>query len=85
MHILMMAAKSVQISLDEKLLKEIDRQKETREHGRSAFIRHALRLFLELQRRHEIDKGYQRAYGGKADQLWEEFAPLMESQRWPEE
>lgn len=37
-----MSARSVQISLDANLLAEVDRQPETKQHGRSAFIREAL-------------------------------------------
>lgn len=79
-----MAAKSVQISLDEDLLREIDRRRETREKGRSAFIRSAVRLYLDLDRRRRIDEAYSRAYGDP-DATFEEFADLIRSQKWPAE
>lgn len=79
-----MAAKSIQISLDEELLREIDRRRETREKGRSAFIRTAIRLYLEIDRRRRIDDAYARAYGD-ADATFDEIAPLLRSQKWPEE
>lgn len=79
-----MAARSVQISLDETLLREIDRRKETKKLGRSAFIRRAIQLYLELERRREIDAAYARAYGGREDEVFDEFAELLRSQAWPE-
>jgi metal-responsive CopG/Arc/MetJ family transcriptional regulator len=85
MHIAIMAARSVQISLDEDLLKEVDQHPESRERGRSAVIARALRLYLELQRRREVDAAYERAYAGRADEVLDEFADLLGKQAWPEE
>lgn len=45
-----MAARSVQISLDAQLLKEVDRQPIAKHEGRSAFIRRAIETYIELQR-----------------------------------
>ena len=80
-----MAARTVQISIDEALLKEIDARKDTRRIGRSAFIRRALQVYLELERRRDIDSAYARACGGKADEIFGEFADLMGEQVWPAE
>jgi metal-responsive CopG/Arc/MetJ family transcriptional regulator len=80
-----MAARSVQISLDEELLAEVDRDPEAQQHGRSALIRRALRTYLELKRRKEIDDSYDRAYAGKADEVFEEFTDLLGAQTWPDE
>jgi metal-responsive CopG/Arc/MetJ family transcriptional regulator len=80
-----MSARSVQISLDEKLLAAVDRDPETRRLGRSAVIRRALSLYLELKRRREVDQSYHRAYAGRADEVWEEFSDLLRSQSWPNE
>ncbi len=79
-----MAARSIQISLDEELLRDIDRRPETRDKGRSAFIRSAIRLYLEADRRRKIDEAYARAYGDPDDTL-DEYAALIGSQAWPEE
>ena len=79
-----MAARSVQISLDEDLLSEIDRRKETKEHGRSALIRKALRMYLSLERQRSVDGAYDRIYGGRTDEVWADFAELMDGQQWPE-
>ena len=79
-----MPARSIQISVDEKLLAEVDRQRETRTLGRSAVIRRALRLYLDLKKRREIDEAYAHAYGGKADAVFDELADMIGSQEWPE-
>jgi metal-responsive CopG/Arc/MetJ family transcriptional regulator len=78
-----MSARSVQISLDPELLAEVDRLKETRESGRSAVIRRALRLYLEVRKRHEADAAYVRGYGGKRDEVYDDLAALMGGQAWP--
>jgi metal-responsive CopG/Arc/MetJ family transcriptional regulator len=78
-----MAAQSVQVSLPEALLREIDRRPETRKQGRSAVIQQALRLYLEHVRREETDRAYERAYGGRADEVFDELGPLIKGQRWP--
>jgi metal-responsive CopG/Arc/MetJ family transcriptional regulator len=81
-----MAAKSVQISVDEKLLTRIDRQPLARKHGRSALIRAAVEAYLANDRTRTIDDAYDRAYGGRASKnAFEEFAPLMKGQAWPED
>ena len=80
-----MAARSVQISLDAQLLKEVDRQPIAKHQGRSAFIRRAIETYIELQRRRGIDEAYRRAYTGKATELEEDFGELMEAQAWPDE
>ena len=85
MDSMLMVARSVQISLDEELLEEVDRQAEAQHSGRSALIRRALRVYLELKRRRAIDEAYLRAYGGKADEAYEEFAELIAGQSWPDE
>lgn len=78
-----MAAQSVQISLPEELLKEIDRRPETKKQGRSGVIQRALRLYLEHVRKEEIDRAYERAYGARADEVFREMEPLIKGQRWP--
>ena len=79
-----MPARSVQISIDEDLLRKIDGQPETKEHGRSAFIRSAVRLYLEVQQRRARDRAYAQGYGGGAGEVWDEFSELIAGQAWPE-
>jgi metal-responsive CopG/Arc/MetJ family transcriptional regulator len=82
-----MAARSVQISVDERLLARIDRQPLARRHGRSALIRAAVEAYLAAERTRAVDEAYDRAYSGKgaSRRAFEEFAPLIEGQAWPEE
>jgi predicted transcriptional regulator len=82
-----MAARSVQISVDEKLLARIDRQPLARKQGRSALIRAAVEAYLARERTRAIDEAYDRVYGGKgvSRRAFAEFAPLIEGQAWPEE
>jgi len=80
-----MSARSVQISIDENLLREVDRDPDAKKEGRSAVIRRALRLYLDLKRRRAIDQAYDRAYRDKADEVLAEFGELLGAQGWPEE
>ena len=81
----MVTARSVQISLDQELLDQVDREPEAQRAGRSALIRRALRVYLALKRRQEIDEAYLRGYGGQADEVLGEFAELISGQSWPDE
>ena len=72
-----MGAKSVQISLDEQLLKQLDEDPETSQRGRSAVIRRALRLYLDLKQRRTVDQAYVAAYAGKAEDVLSEFGYLV--------
>jgi metal-responsive CopG/Arc/MetJ family transcriptional regulator len=87
MYMAIMAARSVQISLDENLLARVDRQPLARKRGRSALIRAALEAYLATERTRAIDEAYDRAYATKraSKRAFEEFAPLVERQAWPEE
>ena len=78
-----MTAKAVQISLDTDLLGRIDADPEVKDRGRSAFIRSAVRLYLEAKRRREIEARIARAYAGEADSLLEEVESLIGGQSWP--
>jgi metal-responsive CopG/Arc/MetJ family transcriptional regulator len=80
-----MVARSVQISVDAELLAEVDRQEETKTHGRSAFIREALLMRLRAKRDEELDASYARGYAGKAKALLDDLGPLRKRQVWPEE
>jgi metal-responsive CopG/Arc/MetJ family transcriptional regulator len=82
-----MSARSVQISLDEKLLARIDRQSLARRKGRSAFIRVAVEAYLAAERTRATDDAYDRAYGNKgaSEQAFTEFGPLIKGQAWPED
>ncbi len=78
-----MPAKPIQISVDMDLLSRIDKDPETRERGRSAFIRSAVELYLAAKRRRAVDQRIGRAYQGRADEMLDEIDDLMGSQAWP--
>jgi metal-responsive CopG/Arc/MetJ family transcriptional regulator len=79
-----MAVKPIQVSIDKKLLERIDQDPETRERGRSAFLRSAAEMYLAAKRRRRIDLQIHKAYAGVADAMLEEVEDLMEAQTWPE-
>ena len=78
-----MPAKAVQISVDLELLRRIDADPETREKGRSAFVRSAVSSYLAAKRRKEIDSAIGAAYGGVADAMEAEVSDLLDAQAWP--
>jgi metal-responsive CopG/Arc/MetJ family transcriptional regulator len=78
-----MSAKPVQVSIDLELLRRIDADPETREKGRSAFVRSAVSSYLDAKRRREIDAAIGAAYGSADDDLQAEVRGLMDAQSWP--
>jgi metal-responsive CopG/Arc/MetJ family transcriptional regulator len=76
-------AKPVQISIDEKLLRRIDADPETKRRGRSAVVTSALTLYLQRKRRLAVDGAILRAYEGSADEMSCDMDPLIEAQSWP--
>lgn len=78
-----MASRPVQISIDEDLLRKMDRDPEAKRSGRSAFVRSALRLYLEAKRRRAVDDRIREAYRGEAAELLGEVEDLLDSQSWP--
>ena len=78
-----MTVRPVQISIDNELLGRIDCDPETRDKGRSAFIRSAVRLYLKAKERREVEARLAKAYEGEADALLEEIEALMGGPSWP--
>jgi metal-responsive CopG/Arc/MetJ family transcriptional regulator len=78
-----MSVKPVQISIDDELLRRIDRDPEAKRLGRSAFVRTALRTYLAAKERKSIDEQIRRAYAGQADELLDEVEQLLPGQAWP--
>ena len=58
--------KTIQITMDEELLAQLDRDEETQRDGRSAVLRRAAAEYLKRRRRLDIAKSYKRAYGKEA-------------------
>ena len=78
-----MSAKPVQISIDLELLRRIDSDPETREKGRSAFVRSAVSSYLDAKRRRDVDTAIRAAYRGAEGEMQAEVADLMDAQAWP--
>ena len=78
-----MASRPVQISIDEELLRRLDADSDAQRQGRSAFVRTAVRYYLEAKQRREVEARLQRAYQGRADELLDEVADLITDQEWP--
>lgn len=78
-----MPTQAIQVSMDQELLKRIDRDPEVKKTGRSAFIRSAVELYLKAKQRRRIDAEIGRAYEGCADRMLDEVAELVEAQEWP--
>lgn len=78
-----MAARPVQISLDTDLLRRIDDDPEVHARGRSAFIRSAVTSYLAAKEKREIEASLVKAYSGRADEMYQEIADLIEIQAWP--
>jgi metal-responsive CopG/Arc/MetJ family transcriptional regulator len=76
-------AKAVQISLDEKLLRRVDAEPETKRRGRSAVVRSALLLYLDAKKRRAVDDAILRAYGDAADEMACEIESVVGAQAWP--
>jgi metal-responsive CopG/Arc/MetJ family transcriptional regulator len=80
-----MSAKAVQISIDEELLRRVDAEPETRERGRSAFVRSAIESYLRAKRRREIDEAITTAFASQADAMLDEVDDLLDGQAWPDD
>jgi len=76
--------KAIQVSFDEKLLRELDRDPEVRKAGRSAVLRRAAAEYLLRRREERIDEAYRRGYGssGGYDPEW---AGWEHEGVWPED
>ncbi len=78
-----MAARPIQISIDDSLLGRIDADPEVRDKGRSSFIRAAVRLYLKAKERRQVELRLAQAYDGEADALLQEIDNLIGNQSWP--
>lgn len=82
--IMIFLMKPIQFTIDEDLLRRVDRDPETRARGRSAFLRRAIEEYLRGKRAREIREAYVRGYtGARPDE--DELGPWTEAQVWPDE
>ena len=54
--------KTIQITIDPDLLSQIDNDEESKQNGRSAFLRKAVRFYLEQKRLKSIAEKYRSGY-----------------------
>jgi metal-responsive CopG/Arc/MetJ family transcriptional regulator len=75
--------KAIQISFDERLLRQLDADEEVQRDGRSAVLRRAAELYLARRRERRVAAAYRAAYGrsGASSDLagWEDEGA------WPDE
>jgi len=76
--------KAIQVTLDDDLLKRLDRDDEVRRDGRSAVLRRAADLYLRKRRAGAIASAYLRAYGDGAG-LGAAFDGWEKEGVWPDE
>jgi metal-responsive CopG/Arc/MetJ family transcriptional regulator len=74
--------KTIQITMDERLLARLDADAETRRDGRSAVLRRAAEEYLRRRKRQDIAEGYARAYGKKGS-LGHDFDGWADEGVWP--
>jgi metal-responsive CopG/Arc/MetJ family transcriptional regulator len=75
--------KTVQMTLDEELLKEVDGEIKKLHTSRSEFTREALRRHLEYQRTKELEKKHIEGYK-KNPVTPKEFSSWEAEQVWPD-
>ena len=73
--------KPIQVTFDERLLKQLDADPEVKRHGRSLVLRKAAYDYLRRKRRTEIAEAYRKAYGKKGAPELEGWA---DEGSWPE-
>ena len=76
--------KTIQITVDEKLLARIDAHGETKRDGRSAIFRRAVAEYLKHRRRESIAQRYREAYS-KQSGLGPDFKGWENEGEWPNE
>jgi len=79
-----MRAKLVQISNSRELHARIDRDPQTKQRGRSAFMRDAVELYLATKHRRDVDRQIAMAYRGKSRDLLADAEAWFEEQARPE-
>jgi metal-responsive CopG/Arc/MetJ family transcriptional regulator len=76
--------KAIQITVDERLLSQLDADTEVQRLGRSAVLRRAAADYLRRRQQQAIAEQYRRAYAG-GDGLGSEFEDWEQEAVWPSE
>jgi metal-responsive CopG/Arc/MetJ family transcriptional regulator len=74
--------KTIQITIDPELLHLIDNDEESMEKGRSAFLRQAVRYYLEQKRLKSISEKYRSGYS-KVLEKDDDLTIWEDEQVWP--
>ena len=74
--------KTIQITIDPELLNKIDNDEEAKQAGRSAFLRQAVRYYLEQKRRKSISEKYRSGYSQGLDKD-DNLSDWEDEQVWP--
>jgi metal-responsive CopG/Arc/MetJ family transcriptional regulator len=73
--------KTIHVTFDDRLLRQLDADPEVKRHGRSLVLRKAVFDYLRRMRRSEITEAYRKAYCGKGAP---EFDGWADEGVWPE-
>jgi metal-responsive CopG/Arc/MetJ family transcriptional regulator len=73
--------KTIQITMDERLLRTMDQDAEVKRDGRSAVFRRAVADYLKRRRRKDISAAYARGYGERGA---DELSGWADEGAWPE-
>jgi metal-responsive CopG/Arc/MetJ family transcriptional regulator len=76
--------KAIQVSIDERLLAELDADPEVKRDGRSAVMRRAVTAYLHERRSLKIAEAYRRAYAPDGG-LGAEYTGWEDQGQWPED
>ncbi len=76
-----MSMKAIQVTFDEKLLRQLDADAEVKRDGRSVVLRRAAYAYLRRKHRAAIAEAYRRGYGQKGAP---ELAGWSDEGAWPE-
>lgn len=74
--------RAIQITVDERLLAELDADPEVKRDGRSAVMRRATTEYLRRKRKDSIAEAYRRGYRGGSERELEGWADEGE---WPDD
>jgi metal-responsive CopG/Arc/MetJ family transcriptional regulator len=75
--------KAIQITIEERLLKQLDADSEVKRDGRSAVLRGAVAEYLRKKRRGAIADAYRRGYAAQPSDS--DLAGWSDEGVWPEE